>query len=253
MRFQSPLLRATLLRRYKRFLADIRLEDGSETTAHCPNPGAMTGLAAPGTGIWVEDVNNPTRKLRHAWRLAETEDGARVCVDTGAANRVVREALEARALPALEGYDTVQPEQRYGDRSRVDFLLRGPGLPEAWVEVKSVTLCRNPGLAEFPDSVTARGARHLRDLAAQAQAGHRAVLLYLVQRDDARAVAVAADIDPAYARALAEACESGVEVLAHRADISPAGITIGPALPLTSGPCGQTGVDKDKTGQNDGA
>ena len=248
MRFQSPLLRATLLRRYKRFLADIRLNDGSETTAHCPNPGAMTGLAAPGTRIWAEDVSDPKRKLRYAWRLAETTEGARVCVDTGAANRVVREALAARALPALAGYDTVIPEQRYGDKSRVDFLLRGPGLPEAWVEVKSVTLMRRPGLAEFPDSVTARGARHLRDLAVQARAGHRAMLVYLVQRGDARAVAVAADIDPAYAAALAEARAAGVEVIAHRADISPEGITIGPTLPLTSGPRGQTGVDKHKIG-----
>jgi len=253
MRFQSPLLHATLLRRYKRFLADIRLDNGTEATAHCPNPGAMTGLAAPGTSVWVGDVSDPTRKLRYAWRLAETTEGALVCVDTGLANRVVREALEARALPALAGYDTVLPEQRYGDRSRVDFLLRGPDRPEAWVEVKSVTLLRRPGLAEFPDSVTARGARHLRDLAAQARAGHRAVLCYLVQRGDARAVAVAADIDPAYASVLAEARESGVEVIAHRADITPEGITIGPALPLASGPCGQTGVDKDKTGQYDGA
>jgi len=253
MRFQSPLLRATLLRRYKRFLADIRLDDGTETTAHCPNPGAMTGLAAPGTGIWVERTDDPRRKLRHAWRLAETAQGALVCVDTGAANRVVRAALDAGAIPALAPYDRVRPEQRMGAASRVDFILSGPWLPEAWVEVKSVTLCRVPGLAEFPDAVTARGARHLGDLAAQARAGHRAVLFYLAQRADARAVTVAADIDPAYAAALAEARAAGVEVLAHRADISLAGIKIGAELPHASGPWGQTGLNSAVTGQDDGA
>jgi sugar fermentation stimulation protein A len=253
MRFQSPLLHATLLRRYKRFLADIRLGDGTETTAHCPNPGAMTGLAAPGTAIRVERNDDPRRKLRYTWRLVGHDAGHFICVDTGLANRVMGEALRAQAIPSLAIYDTVLPEQRMGDRSRVDFVLRGPGQPAAWIEVKSVTLLRRPGLAEFPDSVTARGARHLRDLAAQARAGHRAVLFYLVQRGDAGAVAVAADIDPAYASALAEARASGVEVMGHRADITPEGISIGPALPLASGPCGQTVVDKDKTRQSNEA
>jgi sugar fermentation stimulation protein A len=224
MRFQSPLLHATLLRRYKRFLADIRLGDGTETTAHCPNPGAMTGLAAPGTAIRVERNDDPRRKLRYTWRLVGHDAGHFICVDTGLANRVTGEALRAQAIPSLAIYDTVLPEQRMGDRSRVDFVLRGPGQPAAWIEVKSVTLLRRPGLAEFPDSVTARGARHL-----------------------------AADIDPAYASALAEARASGVEVMGHRADITPEGISIGPALPLASGPCGQTVVDKDKTRQSNEA
>jgi len=238
MRFQSPLLRATLLRRYKRFLADIRLEDGHEAVAHCANPGAMTGLADPGTTIWVEHNDDPRRKLRYAWRLAETAAGALVCVDTGAANRVVRDALIARALPAFAAYGEVHPEQRIGAASRADFILRGPDLPEAVVEVKSVTLSRAPGLAEFPDTVTARGARHVRDLATCAREGRRAVLFYLAQRSDATRLATAADIDPAYAAALAEARTSGVEVMAHRAGITPEGITIGAALPLASGPRG---------------
>lgn len=252
MRFQSPLLRATLLRRYKRFLADIRLEDGTETTAHVANPGAMTGLAAPGTAILVERNDDPRRKLRYAWRLAETPEGALVCVDTGAANRVVRAALTARALPAFASYDEIRPEQRIGAASRADFILRGPGLPEAVIEVKSVTLSRTPGLAEFPDSVTARGARHLRDLAACAREGRRAVLFYLVQRGDASRLATAADIDPAYAAALADAQAAGVEVMAHHAGITPEGITIGRGLPLASGPRGENALIGAASGQTDG-
>ena len=253
MRFQSPLLRATLLRRYKRFLSDIRLEDGTEATAHVANPGAMTGLAGPGTTIWVERNDDPRRKLRYAWRLAETAAGALVCVDTGAANRVLRAALEARALPAFAAYEEVRPEQRIGAASRADFILRGPGLPEAVIEVKSVTLSRAPGLAEFPDTVTARGARHLRDLASCAREGRRAVLFYLVQRSDADRLATAADIDPAYAAALAEACGAGVEVMAHRAEIAGQGITIGQALPLGSGPRGEKTVSEGTSGETDGA
>lgn len=232
MRFQSPLLPATLIRRYKRFLADIRLEDGTEAVAHCANPGSMMGLAAPGARIWVEHNDDPRKKLRYGWRLVETGAGALVCVDTGAANRVLRAALTARAIPELAAYDRVRPEQRYGEKSRVDFLLSGGGLPDAYVEVKSVTLSRQPGLAEFPDSVTARGARHLHDLARVAQAGARAVLFYLVQRGDAETLGVAADIDPAYAAALAHARRAGVTFLSYSADISRDSITIGRSLPM---------------------
>jgi sugar fermentation stimulation protein A len=134
-------------------------------------------------------------------------------------------------IPALSGYDTVLPEQRYGERSRIDFLLRARARPDAYVEVKSVTLCRQPGLAEFPDTRTLRGARHLQELAEVARAGHRAVLLYLVQRDDCAGVGVAADIDPVYAAALADARAAGVEVMAHGANLAPQGITLGPSLP----------------------
>ncbi|MFX0546730.1 DNA/RNA nuclease SfsA [Roseovarius sp. S1116L3] len=231
MRFQTPLLRARLLRRYKRFLADIRLETGEEAVAHCANPGKMTGLAEPGSPIWVECNDDPRRKLRYAWRLAELSGAHLACVDTAAANRVIREALEAGAIPQLAGYDTLRPEQKYGAASRIDFLLQGGAGPDAYVEVKSVTLCRQGSLAEFPDTRTARGTRHLQELAEVARSGQRAVLLYLVQRSDCSHVAAAEDIDPAYAAALAEARASGVEVLAFRARISPQEITLGPALP----------------------
>ncbi len=231
MRFQTPLERGTLIRRYKRFLADIRLADGREVVAHCANPGRMTGLAEPGMTVWTEPNDDPKRKLSHAWRLTELAGGHLSCIDTAAANRVVGAALRAGQVTCLAGYDAVLPEQKYGAKSRVDFLLRGARLPDAYVEVKSVTLSRQPGLAEFPDTRTARGARHLSDLADVARSGRRAVLLYLVQRSDCDRVSTAADIDPAYAAALAAARAAGLEVIAHAAAITTADITLGPALP----------------------
>ncbi len=235
MRFQTPLVPAELLRRYKRFLADIRLDDGSEVTAHVANPGAMTGLAAPGQRIWVEPVDDPKRKLKFSWKLAETGGGGFTVVDTSLANRVVREALADGGVPALQGYDRVRPEQRYGTGSRIDFLLSGEGRPDAYVEVKSVTLSREPGLAEFPDSVTVRGARHLAELAAMAAEGHRAVMLYLVQRSDAAEVSLAEDVDPAYVRAFTAARDAGVEAIALGTEISPRGIRTAESLPFTMG------------------
>lgn len=230
MEFATPLVRATLLKRYKRFLADVRLADGTETTAHCPNPGAMTGLADPGAQIWLERAK-PGAKLDWGWRLTELEDGM-ACVDTGRANKVVAAALEARAVPALGDYATVRPEVPYAEKSRVDFLLSGAGA-DHYVEVKSVTLRRSGQLAEFPDSVTARGARHLADLAAMVRAGHRATLLYLVMRDDCDHVGVAADIDPTYAHALDTARTAGVEVMALGTIPRPEGISVTRALPVT--------------------
>ncbi len=199
MRFQTRLEPATLIRRYKRFLADIRLEDGREAVAHCANPGSMMGLAEPGMRIWVEPNDDPKKKLKYGWRLVEHDTGHFTGVDTSVPNRALRAALEAGEVAGLEGYDSVRPEVKYGENSRIDFLLQGAGRRDAYVEVKSVTLMREAGMAEFPDSVTARGAKHLAELAAMAQAGHRAVMLYLIQRTDARAFRLAEDIDPAYA------------------------------------------------------
>ena len=229
MRFQTPLVPARLVRRYKRFLADCLLEDGREVTTHCANPGSMLGLADPGTRLWLEPTPDPRRKLPFAWRLVDHGDGHFTGVDTAAANRVVREGIEAGAILALAGHDGLRAEVPYGAGSRVDFLLTH-GTRDTYVEVKSVTLSRSAGLAEFPDSVTARGARHLDDLADMARAGHGAVLFYLVQRTDCSAVEVAADIDPTYAAALARARAGGVRVLAHAARIDPVGIALGPAI-----------------------
>jgi len=232
MRFQTPLVPAVLIRRYKRFLADCRLEDGREVKAHCANPGSMLGLAAPGTRMWLEPNDDARLKLRFGWRLVDHGNGHFTGVDTGLPNRVLRAALEAGAVPGLDGYDSVRAEVKYGTRgSRVDFLLTGANRRDAYVEVKSVTLSRTPGLAEFPDSVTRRGAKHLAELSAMARAGHRAVLLYLVQRTYCDRVAVAADIDPAYAEAHARATAAGVETLCFGTHISAEGVALGPALP----------------------
>jgi sugar fermentation stimulation protein A len=240
MRFPSPLIPARLIRRYKRFLADCVLEDGPESgaeiTAHVANPGAMTGLAEPGARIWLRHAPDPKRKLAYSWQLAEPAPGVLVGVDTGAANRIVKPALETGAIPGLEGYTTCRSEIRYDESSRVDFLLSAEGRADAYVEVKAVTLSRSPGLAEFPDTRTARGAKHLAALARMAAAGHRAVLLYLVLRTDADRFALAADIDPVYAAAAAAARAAGVETLAVPARLSTEGIgAMADTLPI-SGP-----------------
>ena len=232
MRFQTPLVPARLIRRYKRFLADIRLEDGTEVTAHCANPGSMMGLKDAGIKIWVEPNDDPKKKLKYGWRLVDHENGHFTGVDTSLPNRALRQTIIAREVPELAAYETVKPEQKYGEKSRIDFLLQQDGLPDAYVEVKSVTLSRQPGLAEFPDSVTARGTKHLGELAQMAKQGHRAILFYLIQRTDCTEMTIAADIDPAYAEAFAVAQAAGVETLAYDTQITPEGITVGQPRPV---------------------
>src|SRR6056297_2050369 len=233
MRFQTPLVPGRLIRRYKRFLADIRLDDGHEAVAHCANPGSMMGLAEPSTRIWVEPNDDPKKKLKFGWRLVDHENGHFTGVDTSVPNRALRAALEARAVPGLEDYGTVRPEVKYGAGSRIDFLLTEAGQPDAYVEVKSVTLSRRPGLAEFPDSVTARGAKHLAELGEMARQGHRAVMLYLVQRTDCSKVTLAKDIDPAYHAAFTRARAAGVDVIALATDISTGGVSVANRLQFT--------------------
>ncbi|MCA0870862.1 DNA/RNA nuclease SfsA [Seohaeicola saemankumensis] len=234
MRFQTPLVPARLIRRYKRFLADCTLDDGREITAHCANPGSMMGLAEPGTKVWLEPNDDPRKKLKFGWRLVDHENGHFTGVDTSVPNRALRAALIARQVPELADYTTVRPEVKYGENSRIDFLLSAPDLPDAYVEVKSVTQSRRPGLAEFPDSVTARGTKHLNELAAMAQVGHRAVMLYLVQRSDCTAVTLAADIDPAYTAAMDTARAAGVEVMALGCTLSPDGVDVAAPLDFRS-------------------
>jgi len=222
MQFQTKLLPATLIKRYKRFLVDVQLGDRNVVTAHCANPGSMLGLAEPGTKIWIEPNADPKKKLKYAWRLSEYDDKIFVCIDTSHANRMVGEALEQRQLTELGTYVTVRPEVKYGDNSRIDFLLENDAGKQTFVEVKSVTLSRRSQIAEFPDSVTKRGAKHLDALAQMVQAGHRAVMLYLVQRTDCKKVSVAQDIDPLYAQRLSNARAIGVEILCYQAELSPA-------------------------------
>lgn len=234
MHFADPLIPARLVRRYKRFLADAVLADGGTVTAHCPNPGSMMGLAAAGAEIWLAPARKPGRKLRYTLEIVRAPDsGGLVGVNTGRANALVAEALAAGRIGELAGYASLRREVRYGTRSRVDFLLEDGGRPPCYLEVKNVTLKRDapvPGTAEFPDAVTARGTRHLGELAAMAGAGARAVLLYLAQRDDCDRFAVAADIDPAYAEAVRAATAAGVETLCYACDLSPERIELARAL-----------------------
>ena len=230
MQFPHPLRRATLLRRYKRFLSDHRLDDGSSVTAHVANPGAMTGLIDEGLETWLSPAANPKRKLPYSWEMVRA-DGGLVGVNTAWPNRLAEEAIEAGAIPALSGYETIRREVTYGAGSRVDLLLEAQGRPPCYVEVKNVHLKRGPA-AEFPDSVTARGTKHLRELAAMAESGARAVMLYIVQREDCDSFTLAADIDPAYAAGFAEARASGVEALAYACRLSTAGIAVDRPLPI---------------------
>ena len=222
MRFATPLVSGRLIRRYMRFLSDVELDDGTVVKAHCPNPGSMMGIKDEGMRVWLEGNDDPKKKLDWGWRLAQVGD-AFVGIDTGAANGVVAQAL-AKGIDGLDGYDTIRPEVKYREKSRVDFLLSGIGRRDCYLEVKSVTLMRTAGHAEFPDSVTARGAKHLGDLAAMVEQGHRAVLLFLVQRTDCTHLSVAGDLDPTYAAAFASAMDAGVEVmrsLANRVPFDP--------------------------------
>jgi sugar fermentation stimulation protein A len=213
-----PLTEARLIRRYKRFLADMELAGGEIVTAHCANPGSMIGLAEPGMRAWLSRSANPARKLPWSWELVEA-DGALVGINTAHPNNIVAEAIGNDLVPELAGYASLRREVPYGRQSRIDFLLSGPGRPDAYVEVKNVHLSRRRGLSEFPDSITARGARHLAELADMAAAGHRAAMLYLIHRSDTDGFSLARDIDPAYARAFDTARAAGVEMLAYRCDI----------------------------------
>ncbi|MEQ8604578.1 MAG: DNA/RNA nuclease SfsA [Marivibrio sp.] len=236
MRYPAPLVEGRLLRRYKRFLADVALGAdgaGESVVAHCGNPGSMIGLADPGSAVWLARNANPKAKLDWRWEIAtQTIDGAAhpVGINTGLANRIVEGAIAAGRIAPLAGYESLRREVKYGANSRIDLLLESRTAPPCYVEVKSVTLRRpegpDPAAAEFPDAVTARGAKHLAELAARAQAGERAVMVYLVQRADCAHFRLADDIDPAYAHAFAQATGAGVEVLCYDCLVAPEGIEL---------------------------
>ncbi|MCI4662345.1 MAG: DNA/RNA nuclease SfsA [Neomegalonema sp.] len=252
MQLPSPLVKARLIRRYKRFLADCLLESGETITAHVANPGSMLGLQDEGATVWLHRSDDPKRKLAHSWLLIALE-GAHLCgVATGQANRIVEEALRARQIPELAAYGSLRREVKYGENSRIDFLLSEPGLPDAYVEVKSVTLSRQQGLAEFPDAKTARGAKHLAELARMVAQGHRAVMLYLVQRTDCTRFCLAGDIDPAYLEAYESARACGVQAICYACAMTWIGddrcvVTIDRSLadgtPLAQGPVGRPLID----------
>jgi sugar fermentation stimulation protein A len=232
MRWPHPLIPGRLIRRYKRFLADVALDAGGDVTVHCPNPGRMLGLDAPGSRVWLSQRSTPLRKLPLTLELVEV-DGALVGINTMHPNRLVEEAIRAGRIEELAGYREVRREIAYDGGSRIDLLLREPGRPDCYVEVKNVHLKR-ADLAEFPDCATARGARHLAAMARQAGAGARAVLVYVVQRADCAAFAVADDIDPIYAGAYRLALAGGVEALCRACTVSLDWIEL--AVPLLMAP-----------------
>ncbi len=235
MRFASPLIPATLIKRYKRFLADVRLDGGEVVTVHVANPGAMTGLAEPGARVWLSKSDKASRKLAYSWELVEVDLGAGrelVGVNTGHPNALVATAVAADAIPQLAGYDTIRREVTYGANSRIDLLLESPARPPCYVEIKNVHLMRQPGLAEFPDAVTARGAKHLEELAQVVRGGARAVMLFLIQIGSAKRFALARDIDPRYSAAFDQARSAGVEAIALRCNLDCSGIEVAAPVPL---------------------
>ena len=238
MDFDKPLIPARLIRRYKRFLADVRLDsapDGAPVTVHCPDPGAMTGLTTPGARVWLAPARNPKARLPYSWEMIETASGL-VGINTHHPNRLVREALDGGRIAPLARFGTLRAEVPYGENSRIDFLLSSARGPDTYLEVKNVHLRRDGtapgGLAEFPDTVTRRGAKHMRELAAMTRAGHRAVVLYVVQRMDCDRFAVAGDIDPDYAAAAWAAREAGVAFLAYQCDLSLTALSITDPMPV---------------------
>jgi sugar fermentation stimulation protein A len=239
MKFDLPLVEGQLIRRYKRFLADIRLPDGQELTAHCANTGAMTGCAPEGARVWLSRSDNAKRKYPYSWQLVEVASGALACINTSLTNKLVAEALAEGKIAELVGYDICQSEVRYGDeRSRIDFLLshsephHPSSSPPAYVEVKHVTLSLQPGLGSFPDAVTKRGQKHLRELMQQVQQGYRAVLVFIIMRTDVTLVKPEDAIDRDYGQLLRQAVAQGVEVIAYATDISPQQICLSHAIPV---------------------
>lgn len=235
MKFPAPLVRGRLVRRYKRFLADVFLADGTAVTVNCPNTGSMLGLTEPGSAIWLSESDKPTRKYRYTWEMIEADlgEGATlVGINTGHPNRIVAEAIAAGEIAELSGFSGLRREVRYGLASRVDILLEDAKRGSAYVEIKNVHLSRKHGLAEFPDCVTERGAKHLRELSDMVREGHRAVMVFLIQRADAHRFDLAADLDPGYAAAFAAAREAGVEALAYRCSLSPEGIGLDRRVPI---------------------
>ena len=235
MRFASPLERGTLIRRYKRFLADVTLADGTETTIHVPNPGAMLGLTSPDLPVWMSRSPDPKRKLPLTLEMVDLPGAGLVGVNTLNPNRIAERAVAEGGIPELAGYPILRREVRYDENSRIDILLQSDPdaltRPSCWVEVKNVHFSRSPPLAEFPDCRTQRAVKHLKALERVVLAGGRAVLLFVVQRMDCDAFTTADDIDRAFGPALREAASRGVEVLCYSCHLSPEAIRLDRALP----------------------
>jgi sugar fermentation stimulation protein A len=224
MQFSKPLISGRLVKRYKRFLADVILDTGEEVTAHCTSTGTMLGLLTEGAPVWLSLADNPERKLNYTWEMVES-DGVKVGVNTAHPNKLVAEAITGSVIPELTGYSTIRREVKYGQNSRIDLLLDGGETPPCYVEVKNVHLRRH-GAAEFPDAVTDRGAKHLREMSILVQQGQRAAMVYVIQRDDCDRFKLAEDLDPLYAETAQAAFAAGVEAYAYACDMQDWGIRL---------------------------
>lgn len=230
MKFSSPLIPGILLSRYKRFLADIKLDSGEFVTAHCPNSGSMKGCKQPGSRVYLSHQDKPSRKLKYTWELVEANN-TWVGINTGHPNKLVMEAIKNKQINELKDYPNIKPEVKLGAHSRIDLVLEKSN-EICYVEVKNVTLIGN-GQARFPDAVTERGQKHLRELMNAVERGHRAVIFFVVQREDSNSFAPADDIDPTYGELLRKAVHAGgVEALAYQAKVSPKEIKISIPLPI---------------------
>jgi len=231
MDFPDPLLRGTLIKRYKRFMADVVLDSGDTATAHCANTGAMLGVQDPESEVWLSPARNPDRKLKFTWEMIRIGDGL-VGINTAHPNKIVAEAIEAGNIPELSGYEDLRREVKYGSNSRIDIMLSADGKPDCYVEIKNVHLMRDAGVAEFPDSVSTRAAKHQGELANMVEQGARAVTVYLCQREDCDSFRLADDIDPDYAVASKDARQRGVEAICYACALTPESITVSRRLQI---------------------
>lgn len=227
MIIEPALIPARLIKRYKRFLADVELDNGEVITVHTPNTGSMMGLSDPGIRVWLRDTQSATRKYRYSWEMSEPSPGNFVGVHTGIVNQLVIEAIKSNRIPELRGYDSIHPEQKYGkENSRIDLLLKSQNQPDCYLEIKNVTAISEESTAIFPDAVSTRGQKHLRELMDMVKQGNRAMMFYCVQRQDCNTFRPAVEIDPGYASLLAKAYSQGVEIVAYRAKTMPSIIEI---------------------------
>jgi len=231
MDFPDPLLRGTLIKRYKRFMADVMLDSGDTVTAHCANTGAMLGVQDPESEVWLSPARNPDRKLKFTWEMIRIGDGL-VGINTAHPNKIVAEAIEAGNIPELSGYEDLRREVKYGSNSRIDIMLSADGKPDCYVEIKNVHLMRDARVAEFPDSVSTRAAKHQGELANMVEQGARAVTVYLCQREDCDSFRLADDIDPDYAVASKDARQRGVEAICYACALTPESITVSRRLQI---------------------
>lgn len=233
MRFDSPLVKGTFIRRYKRFFMDAELADGSIAIAHSVNTGSMKGVLTEGNAVWMSKATNPARKLKYTWEIVHAE-GTMIGINTSRTNALAQEAIQNGTITQLQGYNSLRREVKYGTNSRIDILLETAGGEKCYVEVKNVHM-KEGEFALFPDAKTERGVKHMAELAAQVQAGNRAVVLFIIQRNDLKAFAPARAIDPAYAQALETAVNMGVEALAYSCNVSENEIKVTSPMPVVLG------------------